>query len=87
MIYFPVKTRWIGSPHQLLQMMARRHLKLKLFWINKRSGGVRVAGLAKWTGYTEPTWEPADAMEGVTALDEFERLRGLESEEGCIVRD
>jgi hypothetical protein len=52
----------------------------------RRGQGRRRELLVKWTGYAEPTWEPADAMEEVAALDEFERLRGLESEEGGIVR-
>ena len=43
----------------------------------KRGRGRRRELLVKWTGYAEPTWEPADAMEEVVALDEFERLRGL----------
>jgi len=52
----------------------------------KRGRGRRRELLVKWTGYAEPTWEPADAMEEVAALDEFERLRGIVSEEGSIVR-
>jgi hypothetical protein len=42
--------------------------------------------LVKWTGYAEPTWEPADAMEEVAALDEFKHLWGIVSEEGSIMR-
>jgi hypothetical protein len=52
----------------------------------KRGQGRQRELLVKWTGYTEPTWEPADAMEEVAALDKFEHLRGIVSEEGSIVR-
>jgi hypothetical protein len=52
----------------------------------KRGQGCRCELLVKWTGYAEPTWEPADAMEEVVALDEFEHLQGIVSEEGSIVR-
>jgi hypothetical protein len=52
----------------------------------KRGWGRRRELLVKWTGYTEPTWEPANAMEEVAALDEFECLQGIMSEEGSIVR-
>jgi hypothetical protein len=52
----------------------------------RRGQGHQHELLVKWTGYAEPTWEPADAMEEVAALDEFKCLRGLESKEGSIVR-
>jgi hypothetical protein len=52
----------------------------------KRGWGHQHELLVKWTGYAEPTWEPADAMEEVAALDEFEHLWGIVSEEGSIVR-
>ena len=52
----------------------------------KRGQGHHCELLVKWVGYTEPTWEPADAMEEVAVLDEFERLWGLVGEEGSIVR-
>jgi hypothetical protein len=52
----------------------------------KRGWGRRRELLVKWTGYAEPTWEPADAMEEVAALDEFKCLWGIVSEEGSIMR-
>ena len=52
----------------------------------KRGWGYQCELLVKWTGYAEPTWEPADAMEEVAALDEFKRLQGIMSEEESIVR-
>jgi hypothetical protein len=55
-------------------------------WEVKRGRGRQRELLVKWTGYAEPTWEPADTMEEVVALDKFERLRGIVSEEGSIVR-
>jgi hypothetical protein len=55
-------------------------------WEVKRGQGRWCELLVKWTGYAEPTWEPADTMEEVAALDEFEHLRGIVSEEGSIMR-
>jgi hypothetical protein len=52
----------------------------------KRGQGYWHELLVKWTGYAEPTWEPADTMEEVAALDEFEHLQGIVSKEGSIVR-
>lgn len=83
---FPSQNQVDWQPPSITSDDGEEAFEVEAILDKQRSGGVRVAGLAKWTGYTEPTWEPADAMEGVTALDEFERLRGLESEEGCIVR-
>ena len=52
----------------------------------KRGRGRHRKLLVKWIRYAEPTWEPADAMEEVAALDKFEHLQGLVGEEGSIVR-
>lgn len=32
--------------------------------------------LVKWTVYPEPSWEPFEAIQGVSALDEYERTHG-----------
>jgi hypothetical protein len=34
----------------------------------------RLQYLVKWTGYPEPTWEPAENFEDVVAADRFHRL-------------
>jgi hypothetical protein len=32
--------------------------------------------LVKWTGYSEPSWEPLNEIQGVSALDDYERTYG-----------
>lgn len=38
----------------------------------RRGKGSQKQYLVKWTGYAEPTWEPATALENTTALDAYE---------------
>ena len=35
--------------------------------------GSRKQYLVKWTGYAEPTWEPAIALQDTAALEAYER--------------
>ena len=39
----------------------------------RRGRGSQKQYLVKWVGYAEPTWEPASALQDVTALDAYER--------------
>ena len=38
----------------------------------RKGRGSRKQYLVKWTGYAEPTWEPADALQDTAALDAYE---------------
>ena len=38
----------------------------------RRGKGSQKQYLVKWTGYAEPTWEPATALENTAALDAYE---------------
>ncbi len=38
--------------------------------------------LVKWTGYAQPTWKPASAMQDVAALDRWEVQRGRRTNGG-----
>jgi hypothetical protein len=38
----------------------------------RRGRGSQRQYLVKWTGYAEPTWEPASALQDVAALDTYE---------------
>jgi hypothetical protein len=46
----------------------------------RRGRRSRVEALVKWTGYPEPSWEPLSEVQGVSALDEYERTHGPVSE-------
>ena len=48
-------------------------LKDRIIRIGK---GSRKQYLVKWTGYAEPTWEPADALEDTAALAAYEERGG-----------
>jgi hypothetical protein len=39
----------------------------------RKGRGSQKQYLVKWTGYAEPTWEPASALQDVAALDTYER--------------
>jgi len=38
--------------------------------------------LVKWTGYSQPTWEPLNNFLDTAALDEFEAQHGKVTNEG-----
>ena len=40
----------------------------------RRGSGHQV--LVKWTGYTQPTWEPLGALQDTEALDKYEATHG-----------
>jgi ribosomal protein L19 len=40
--------------------------------IVRRGRGLQKQYFVKWTGYAEPTWEPASALQDVAALDAYE---------------
>jgi hypothetical protein len=42
----------------------------------RRGRRSRMEALVKWTGYPEPSWEPLSAVQGVSALDDYERTHG-----------
>lgn len=42
----------------------------------RRGRRSRIEALVKWTGYPEPSWEPLSEVQGVSALDDYERTHG-----------
>jgi hypothetical protein len=42
----------------------------------RRGRRSRMEALVKWTGYPEPSWEPLSEVQGVSALDDYERTHG-----------
>jgi hypothetical protein len=86
---FPSQTQMDWQPLAIISDDGEETFEVEAIldeWEVRRGWGRWQELLVKWTGYAEPTWEPADAMEEVAALDEFECLCGLESKEGSIVR-
>lgn len=44
----------------------------------------RMEALVKWAGYPEPSWEPLSEVQGVSALDDYERTHGPVREDNRI---
>lgn len=42
----------------------------------RRGRRSRMEALVKWTGYPEPSWEPLNEIQDVSALDDYERMHG-----------
>ena len=51
----------------------------------RRGRGHQRQVLVKWTGYSDPTWEPESAFQDVTALDAYESLSREREGEGGVM--